>query len=137
MGCGEGFHAIRYPCNNLKHAIEKAKKPFAYGGTEPVELTASQMEKINRLQIPGVFAIERKMERSEVPAEQLIGLTGENPKELKKRYPNKELSDQTLIGVSGLEESFDEFLLPEGKSKLVYHVDGDGAPLFGINVQLC
>ncbi len=123
------------PPQALKMAVEGAKKPFAYGDPQPVELTTSQMERINALKIPGVFAIEQKFERSEVPAEQLIGLTGENLKELKKRYPNKELSEKTLLGVSGLEASFDEFLLPEGKSKLVYHVDGSGAPLFGINVK--
>ncbi|MEH7112016.1 penicillin-binding transpeptidase domain-containing protein [Neobacillus niacini] len=119
----------------LKDALEQAKKPFAFGEPAPIELTSTQMEKINKLEIPGVFAIEKKFERTEIPAEQLLGLTGENVEELKKRYPNKELSEKTLIGVSGLEESFDEFLLPEGKSKLVYHVDGDGAPLFGINVK--
>ncbi|MFP5113697.1 peptidoglycan D,D-transpeptidase FtsI family protein [Bacillaceae bacterium C204] len=123
------------PVHVLKMAVEGAKKPFAYGDPEPVELTTSQKDRINSLKIPGVFAIEKKFERSDVPAEQLIGLTGENVKELKKRYPDKELSEKTLIGVSGLEESFDEFLLPEGKSKLVYHVDGGGAPLFGINVK--
>ncbi|WP_040207883.1 peptidoglycan D,D-transpeptidase FtsI family protein [Neobacillus jeddahensis] len=121
--------------NILKMAVEGAKKPFAYGDPQPVELTTSQMERINGLNIPGVFAIEKKFERSEIPAEQLIGMTGENVQELKQRYPNKELSDKTLLGVSGLEESFDEFLLPEGNSKLVYHVDGTGAPLFGINVK--
>jgi len=119
----------------LKKAVETEKKPFAFGDPEPIELTAAQMEKINQLEIPGVFAIEKKFERADVPAEQLIGLTGENLEELKKRYPDKNLSEKTLIGVSGLEESFDEFLLPEGASKLVYHVDGDGAPLFGINVK--
>ncbi len=119
----------------LKDALDQAKKPFAFGEPAPIELTSAQMEKINKLEIPGVFAIEKKFERTEIPAEQLLGLTGENVEELKKRYPNKELSEKTLIGVSGLEESFDEFLLPEGKSKLVYHVDGDGAPLFGINVK--
>jgi len=123
------------PENVLRMAVEGAKKPFAFGDSQPVELTTSQMERINGLKIPGVFAIEKKFERSEVPAEQLIGLTGENPKELKNRYPNKELSEKTLLGVSGLEESFDEFLLPEGKSKLIYHVDGSGGPLFGINVK--
>jgi penicillin-binding protein 4B len=121
--------------SNLKNALDQAKKPFAYGDPQPLSLTTSQMEKINKLEIPGVFAIEKKFERSDIPAEQLIGLTGENGEELKKRYPTKELSEKTLIGVSGLEESFDEFLLPEGNSKLVYHVDGDGAPLFGINVK--
>ncbi|WP_286229220.1 peptidoglycan D,D-transpeptidase FtsI family protein [Neobacillus mesonae] len=119
----------------LEASVESAKKPFAYGKPDPVELTSFQMNQINALKIPGVFAVEKKFERKEVPAEQLLGLTGENAKELKKRYPDKELSEKTLIGVSGLEESFDEFLLPEGKSKLVYHVDGGGAPLFGINVK--
>jgi penicillin-binding protein 4B len=123
------------PINDLKNDIEEAKEPFAFGKPKPVELSVSQSEQINALEIPGVFAIKKKFERLEIPAEHLIGLTGENAKELNKRYPKKELSEKTLIGVSGLEESFDEFLIAEGKSKLVYHVDGDGAPLFGINVK--
>ncbi len=123
------------PSDSLRTSIESAKKPFAYGEPKPVELTSRQMDRINALQIPGVFAVDKKFERADVPAEQLLGLTGENPTELKKRYPDKELSEKTLIGVSGLEESFDEFLLPEGKSKLVFHVDGGGAPLFGVNVK--
>ncbi|MCM3566503.1 penicillin-binding protein 2 [Neobacillus mesonae] len=121
--------------DSLQSSIESAKKPFAYGEPEPIELTNYQMDRINALKIPGVFAVGKKFERSEIPAEQLLGLTGQNMKELKKRYPDKELSEKTLIGISGLEESFDEFLLPEGKSKLVYHVDGGGAPLFGIYVK--
>jgi len=121
--------------DRLKKAVGTSKKPFVYGDPHPIELTSSQMQKINALKIPGVFAIEKKMEHADVPAEQLLGLTGENASVLKKRYPEKKLSEKTQIGVSGLEESFDEFLLPEGKSKLVYHVDGEGGPLFGINVK--
>lgn len=34
-----------------------------------------------------------------------------------------------------MERSFDEFLLPDGESKLVYHVDAKGGPLFGLNVK--
>jgi penicillin-binding protein 4B len=123
------------PKSELLSAIKEAKEPFAFGDPKPIKLTPSQMEKINALKIPGVFAVERKYELAKLPAEQLIGLIRENPKEIEKRYPDKELSPDTLIGVSGMEESFDEFLIPEGKSKLVYHVDGDGAPLFGINVR--
>jgi penicillin-binding protein 4B len=119
----------------LKNEIEKNDKPFALGEPDPILLTKDQMEKINALQIPGVFAVNKKYNLSDYPAQQLIGIIRENPNELKRRYPEKELSSQTLIGVSGMEESFDEFLLPEGKTKLVYHVDGDGSPLFGINVK--
>lgn len=119
----------------LLKKVEKAKEPFAYGEPKPFQLTPSQMEEINSLKIPGVFAVERKYLLEDTPAEQLIGLVKENEAELEKRYPEKDLPAKTLLGISGLEKSFDEFLLAEGKSKLVYHVDGGGAPLFGINVK--
>ncbi|MFB6469365.1 peptidoglycan D,D-transpeptidase FtsI family protein [Cytobacillus sp. Hz8] len=121
--------------NKLSAAVNQAKEPFAYGKPQPLRLTDAQMKEINDLKIPGVFAVEKKYNASGSLAEQLIGITGENATLLKKRYPDKQLSSQTLVGLSGLEKSFDEFLLPEGESKLVYHVDAKGGPLFGINVK--
>ncbi|MDZ5470890.1 penicillin-binding transpeptidase domain-containing protein (plasmid) [Bacillus sp. 31A1R] len=120
---------------SLKYAVDNAKDPFAYGDPKPLQLTEYQMKQINDLKIPGVFAVERKYALSEYPAEQLLGIIGENEKVLKSRYPDKDLSPQTLVGLTGLEKSFDEFLLPDGKSKLVYHVDAIGGPLFGIDVK--
>lgn len=49
------------PINDLKNHVEEAKKPFAYGEPEPVELTALQTEQINALEIPGVFAVEKNL----------------------------------------------------------------------------
>ena len=123
------------PSTLLDNAVNKAKKPFVLGQSDPFTLTETQMKQINALNIPGVFAIAKRQDRADLAAQQLIGLTGENQKEFMRRYPDKARSSQTLIGVSGLEQSFDEFLLPEGKAKLVYHVDGNGAPLFGLNVR--
>ncbi|MBT2643686.1 penicillin-binding protein 2 [Bacillus sp. ISL-41] len=120
---------------SLQKAVEKSKEPFAFGDPDPVILTKSQMEIINELEIPGVFAVERKYPMEKVPAAQLLGIIGENEALLKSRYGEKDFFPRTLIGLSGLEKSFDEFLVAEGKSKLVYHVDGEGAPLFGINVK--
>ncbi|PMX95555.1 penicillin-binding protein, partial [Pseudomonas sp. MPR-R5A] len=51
------------------------------------------------------------------------------------RYDDKELPNDALLGVTGLERTFDEFLLAEKESKLIYHVDAKGGPLFGINVK--
>lgn len=119
----------------LKNAVEKSKEPFAYGDPDPVILTKSQMDAINEMKIPGVFAVERKYPLDKIPAAQLLGIIGENENLLKSRYGEKDFLPRTLIGLSGLEKSFDEFLVAEGKSKLVYHVDGEGAPLFGINVK--
>lgn len=119
----------------LSYAVKNAKEPFAYGGREPYQLTEQQMQEINALKIPGVFAVEKKYRLIENPAEHLLGITGENEKVLRERYPDKEISAKTMIGLTGMEKSFDEFLLPDGKSKLVYHVDAIGGPLFGIDVK--
>lgn len=119
----------------LRHAVKQAKEPFAYGDPNPLQLTDAQIEKINSLKIPGVFAVQKKYHVSQNLAEHLLGITGENQTVLRKRYPNKELSSKTMIGLTGMEKSFDEFLLPDGKSKLVYHVDATGGPLFGIDVK--
>lgn len=120
---------------SLKNAVEKADEPFAYGTTEPMSLTKKQMDEINQLQIPGVFAVQKKFELASHPADHFIGITGQNPKLLKSRYPDRKISPKTSIGITGLERSFDEFILPEGEAKLVFHVDASGGPLFGVNVK--
>ncbi|HAQ06023.1 MAG TPA: penicillin-binding protein [Bacillus bacterium] len=119
----------------LEHAVEDSSEPFAFGDPDPVTLSKKQMEAINEMKLPGVFAVERKYPLAKTPAAQLLGITGENDGLLESRYGEKDFLPRTLIGLSGLEKSFDEFLVAEGKSRLVYHVDGEGAPLFGINVK--
>jgi len=119
----------------LTKTIAEANEPVVLGGSKPVELSAKQMADINDLKIPGVFAVNKKYRVQNELAEQLLGITGQNEAELADRYPDKKLSFDTLIGLTGLEKSFDEFLLPDGESKLVYHVDATGGPLFGTNVK--
>ena len=82
-----------------------------------------------------MFAVKKQFDRELSPAAQLIGLVGENEELVKARYPDKRIPWNTSIGISGLQKSFDEFLLQEESAKLVYHVDGRGGPLFGINVK--
>ncbi|MGI8349680.1 peptidoglycan D,D-transpeptidase FtsI family protein [Niallia circulans] len=120
---------------NVKNSIIDAKDPVVFGGKKPLELTSRQMSAINQLKIPGVFAAEKKFHINNSIAEQLLGITGQNEEQLGKRYPDRKLGGSTLIGLTGLERSFDEFLLPDGESKLVYHVDAKGGPLFGLNVK--
>lgn len=127
--------AIGVPEQDILDSLAGADGPIAFGGSEPYLLSEREMDAVNELKIPGVFAVERKYPLSNTQAEQLIGITGENASLLNERYGDKEFSSRTLIGLSGLEKSFDEFLVGEGKSKLVYHVDGIGSPLFGINVK--
>ncbi|WP_449537068.1 peptidoglycan D,D-transpeptidase FtsI family protein [Ferdinandcohnia sp. Marseille-Q9671] len=127
---------VNISTNQLQRELKDAKKPVIVGGDTPIELTETQMNKINNLQIPGVFAVHRQYELDSQIAEHLIGLIRENEELFQKRYPEKTyLSKNTKLGITGLQSTFDEFLLPEGEAKLLYHVAGDGGPLFGIDVK--
>ncbi|MEH7223158.1 penicillin-binding transpeptidase domain-containing protein [Bacillus sp. JJ1566] len=127
---------VNISATTLKNEIQDAKKPVIVGGDRPIELTETQMNKINNLQIPGVFAVHRQYKLDSDIAEHLIGLIRENKELFQKRYPEKTyLPQNTKLGITGLQSTFDEFLLPEGEAKLLYHVAGDGGPLFGIDVK--
>ncbi|MBM7691860.1 cell division protein FtsI/penicillin-binding protein 2 [Peribacillus deserti] len=120
--------------SDLLSAVNKAQKPFAYGGKTPLYLTDTQMDEINSLKIPGVFAISQSVAKK-MPAEQLIGTLTKWESRKKQLYPRQNLSPEAHVGNTGLQAAFDEFLLSEGESKLVFHVDGIGGPLFGVDVK--
>lgn len=119
----------------LKEAVDHAKKPFAFGGKTPIRLTEYQSEKINALKIPGVFAVNQKFYNNQILAAQLIGKTIKSDAIKEERYPDLKLSAETRIGDTGLQRTFDEFLLSEGESNLIFHVDANGGPLFGVDVK--
>ncbi|MGD6804170.1 peptidoglycan D,D-transpeptidase FtsI family protein [Rossellomorea aquimaris] len=123
------------PKQTLHTEIEEAKAPFVYGGKTPYILNENQMSEINNLKLKGVFALKRKYPKEEIIAEQLIGLTGENEERFHARYPDRVKGATQKIGISGLERSFDEWLIAEQESKLIYHVDARGGPLFGVDVK--
>lgn len=122
--------------SDILYALEKEKEPFVFKqGEKPIELTERQMDQINSLKIPGVFAADRLIPTERKLAQQLIGGLNVSEESKKKLYPDRELSPKVKVGDKGLQEKLDEYLLSEGESKLVYHVDAMGGPLFGINVK--
>jgi cell division protein FtsI/penicillin-binding protein 2 len=127
---------VNVPGFKLERLLEEADKPLLLGSKEGFELNESAIKEINDLEIPGVFAIYQQTKKKGQAADHFIGITGENAEVLREKYPDKKnLSSKTQIGITGLEKAFDEFLLPDAETKLLYHVDGDGNPLFGINVK--
>jgi penicillin-binding protein 4B len=126
---------LNIPTHVIEDALKNAEKPFIFGEDQPFRLTEYQMERINELKIPGVFAVHRQHHVNEAVAEHLIGIIGYSKKLLKERYPNKPIPEKTMVGLTGLQATFDEFLLPDGETKLLYHVDGAGNPLFGLEVK--
>ncbi len=126
---------VSVPKEIIKRQLEEAKGPIIlHNGQRPIQLQSWQMERINELHIPGVIAVHKQYELKEKYAQHVIGLLGENEKLLKERYGDRKLSAKK-IGVSGLQSSFDEFLIPDGETKLLYHVDARGEPLFGMDVK--
>ncbi|WP_353855129.1 penicillin-binding protein 2 [Bacillus sp. Bos-x628] len=116
----------------LKRKLSKTKKPLILKN----DITKKKLKDINDMKYSGVYGVYMKEKDKKRLALQTLGFTSENPELLRKRYPDKkELSIRTEIGTFGLESTFDEFLLPEQDTKLLYHVDGKGNPLFGMDVK--
>ncbi|MFC0270095.1 peptidoglycan D,D-transpeptidase FtsI family protein [Metabacillus herbersteinensis] len=127
---------VDMPLYEIERLLQYAKEPLVLTKEDGVELTEADLNQINELKIPGVFGIFKQSPIHEKVAEHIIGITGENAERLREKYPDRsDLSYKTKIGVTGLEKAFDEFLLPDAETKLLYHVDGDGNPLFGVNVK--
>jgi penicillin-binding protein 4B len=106
---------------------------------DAITLTTEQMNRINELKIPGVLAVEKKKDTTGVAAEHLLGLVGKNNDILERKYKERlqkgDIQFNTLTGISGLQYSFDEFLLSDGEKKLRYHIDRNGSPLFGKDIK--
>ncbi|MBW9217834.1 penicillin-binding protein [Anoxybacillus ayderensis] len=127
---------VSMPKETIKQQLETAKGPIIlHDGQQPIQLQPWQMKRINDLRIPGVIAVHKQYELKQKYAQHVIGLLGESEKVLKERYADRNLSPKTKIGVSGLQSSFDEFLIPDEETKLLYHVDARGEPLFGMDVK--
>lgn len=122
---------------DIQSLLEKTDhEPVILNKETGLDLTKDDIKAINELNIPGVFGVFKKTEQKDKIASHLLGITSENEKVWKKKYPDKEsVSLKPKVGVLGLEEAFDEFLQPEEEVKLLYHVDGIGRPLFGVNVK--
>ncbi|MFS0780823.1 peptidoglycan D,D-transpeptidase FtsI family protein [Bacillus sp. 1P06AnD] len=120
----------------IQKQLDSAKSPFVFQRNgKPFSLTDSQMDELNKLKIPGVFAAVRFIPVNNGIARQMLGgLT--MSKEIKEdRYGDRQLAANVKVGDKGLQEQLDEFLLSDGETKLVYHVDGMGGPLFGVNIK--
>ncbi len=122
--------------DDLRLAVNQAENPFVFLHNEqPLQLSLKQAEEINRLHIPGVMAEDVRYPLERMYAKSLIGVLSENEMIFKQRYPDKLFTSGLQVGVSGLEKSFDEFLMPEGEKKILYHVDAIGGPLFGADIK--
>ncbi|MEC3839068.1 peptidoglycan D,D-transpeptidase FtsI family protein [Bacillus amyloliquefaciens] len=120
----------------LRQLLTEAKKPVILKSKKIKHLTKQSVSNINSLKYPGIYGVYMKDSKETNIAAHLLGATNQDPELLKKKYPGrKELPITAKIGTSGMERTFDEFLLADQDTKLLYHVDGRGNPLFGMDVK--
>ncbi|WP_232695516.1 peptidoglycan D,D-transpeptidase FtsI family protein [Brevibacillus daliensis] len=105
-----------------------------------IELTESQMTKINQLQVPGILAVTMTERYAPISvAKHVIGYVSQNPERIKKEYEEDwksgKMTLETAVGASGIEKSFDRFLQGMEPSTLSYYVDGQGNPLRGLQTR--
>ncbi|EJV59854.1 MULTISPECIES: peptidoglycan D,D-transpeptidase FtsI family protein [Bacillus] len=125
-------HIIGVSRQEIESQMKDKKSAFIMQrGNGPFRLAREQMEKVNQLNVLGIVAAEVRL-RQTGTMNHLIGDVGENEREFQKRYGEvRKISRQTPIGISGLQQSFDEFLLTDGEAKVLYQVDRQGEPIFG------
>ncbi|KMO09367.1 penicillin-binding transpeptidase domain-containing protein, partial [Bacillus amyloliquefaciens] len=120
----------------LRQLLTEAKKPVVLNSRKIKHLTKQSVSNINSLKYPGIYGVYMKDSKETNIAAHLLGAKNQDPELLKKKYPGrKELPITAKIGTSGMERTFDEFLLADQDTKLLYHVDGRGNPLFGMDVK--
>ncbi|EEM69756.1 MULTISPECIES: peptidoglycan D,D-transpeptidase FtsI family protein [Bacillus cereus group] len=125
-------HIIGMSRQEIESQMKDKKSAFIMQrGNGPFRLAREQMEKVNQLNVLGIVAAEVRLRQTSV-MNHLIGNVGENEREFQKRYGEvRKISKQTPIGISGLQQAFDEFLLTDGEAKVLYQVDRQGEPIFG------
>lgn len=122
---------------SVEDMIGHLKKPAALSiGSD---ITLEQMNQINELEIPGLYA-QLVTRRKPLPfANHIIGAVGEDPDLIKRKYKEKldkgTVSLATKTGKNGMQYTFDPFLISEGETQFIYHVDRQGNPLFGLDVK--
>ncbi len=125
---------INVPPERIERSFEGKIQPFTFEKT----LTMEQMKQINEQSIPGVYAVNKPVNENPL-ATHVIGTVRPNPELIQAKYPEKwaegTIDKETKVGISGLQLSFDPFLLSEGDTTLLYHADRQGNPLLGLDVK--
>jgi cell division protein FtsI/penicillin-binding protein 2 len=107
---------------------------------QPLEISKQQAKQVSELNIAGIRAMPYNLRYGEdLIARHVIGYIGKNPDYVKKVYAD-ELEEGTLtvnsiIGVAGLEKSFQPFLQGLGPTVVSYFVDAKGYPLRGLRIR--
>jgi penicillin-binding protein 4B len=128
--------AMHTSVTNLTEEFVGLESPTYLSDLLNKEITEDLYKKLNEMDIGGIYPIERTLYQDPMLAQHFIGLVRQNPDVFKEKYDkNVLLEDIKPVGISGIEEAFDKFLISKEEEKLLFHVDAIGKPLFGFDLK--
>ncbi|MRG86681.1 peptidoglycan D,D-transpeptidase FtsI family protein [Salinibacillus xinjiangensis] len=101
----------------------------------PVTITENQFKQLEKKDMKGVQLVERYQNEDPDIAQHMIGLVRNNPSLYEERYGKKNDLKTSRVGISGLQKAFDSFLIEGEQEQLLFHVDGNGRPMFGFDLK--
>lgn len=117
-------------------------EPMIYKDADGIRfITQQEAEQINALNIPGILGLpyELRYPADKRLASHLLGYLGQNPEWIRNHYSQEVdqglLQENSVVGISGLERTFQPFLQGLGPVSLAYYVDGRGEPLYGLGLK--
>ncbi len=119
--------------NQIRSKTKEIENPLYLTDILDVEISEAQFEDLKEISVQGFLPVERSISEDPSVASHFVGLVRENKQAYEKRYEAK--GDQIKpVGISGIEQAFDPFLLAKEEEKLLYHVDAVGQPMFGFEL---
>jgi len=133
---------VGYEFEAFRDQVQAMTRPQTLSDRKGKEktLTEEQARSIQRLAIPGIYALESDDRHNEGrPARQLLGRVEHQPFLARSRYPEEGAGEPSgaplRIGVTGLEAAFDPLLRGGEHNLLTYATDGRGRPLNGLHMK--
>lgn len=128
----------------LKRRWDEMRTPdFWHNGTDdtPIRLSDEQADAIRKLKVNGIRVLPyRNRYLAAFDAKHWIGFTSEHPEWLMSAHQKELLSGKRnlaeQVGGSGLEKSLDGLLHGIGETSVSYFIDGQNAPLHGLDVRV-
>jgi len=128
--------------DRMMEQIKNTREPKIYHSVKGLlQMTEEEANQINALDIPGVIGLpyELRYDPAQMTAQHLIGYVGQNAEYIKKHFHEElaqgTLQENSIIGISGIEKTFQPFLQGVGPTSLSYYVDGRGQPLHGMDIK--
>ncbi|GAA0483070.1 penicillin-binding protein 2 [Salinibacillus aidingensis] len=126
---------LNISAQSLQKKIHNLDQPAFLTSLMDTSIKSEQFNELKKMDLKGIRLMERFKNEDPQLAQHLLGFVRQNPALYQKRYDENSQKETVPVGISGLQEAFDPFLVAQEQEKLLFHVDGHGRPMFGFDLK--